>query len=81
MPYCPICGEKHSPSLNISRHMILKAITHNDDHERYLDLLTGRDMSVWGHKNDASVANLLKKYYRKLGRFPALVELEEREDK
>lgn len=60
MPNCPICGKEHKTLVNMSTHMILIAINrHGDDHERYLDLLTGRDQSVWGHRNDAAVAESL----------------------
>ena len=75
------CGEEHSPCINLSRHVILKAINHHDDHELYLNLLTGKDMHVWGHRNDANVAALMRKYFRKYKRLPTLLELEEREDK
>jgi hypothetical protein len=81
---CPICRSEHRTWTNMSTHMILKAgyersIGHagDDDHARYLDLLTGKDQHVWGHKNDAAVGNLMKRYYRKLGRFPMLQELED----
>ena len=80
MPNCPICHEEHSPFLNLSRHMVLYAFNHRGDHERYLVLLTGQDMSVWGNRKDAAIARLMQKYYRKLRRLPLLEELEERED-
>ena len=82
MPSCPICGNEHKTMVNVSTHMILIAINHpGDDHERYLDLLTGRDQSIWGHKNDAAVAALMRRFYRKLKRLPMLEELEDREDR
>jgi len=58
--------------------MILIAINrHGDEHERYLNLITGKDQHVWGHRNDAAVGNLMKRYYKKYGRIPTLAELEE----
>jgi hypothetical protein len=81
MANCPICGKEHKTLVNMSTHMILIAINHQgDDHGRYLDLLTGRDQHVWGHKNDAAVAEIFRNFYRKLKRFPTLEELEDRED-
>ena len=75
---CPICRSEHRTWTNMSTHIILTAITHEgDDHGRYLDLLTGKDQSVWGHKNDAAVGNMMKRYYRRLGRLPTLAELED----
>ena len=77
MVACPVCGSEHKTWTNMSTHMILTAITHyGGDHGRYLDLLTGKDQSVWGHRNDAAVGNLMKRYYRRLGRLPTLGELE-----
>ncbi|MDD4985179.1 MAG: hypothetical protein PHQ43_05235 [Dehalococcoidales bacterium] len=78
MVNCPICRKEHNTWANMSTHMILIAINRRgDDHGRYLDLLTGKDQQTWGHRNDAAVGNLMKRYYKKLGRLPTLEELEE----
>jgi len=62
--------------------MIETAIcNHYDDHERYLDLFTGKDQNFWGHRHDSLIAKSLNNYHRKRGRFISLIELEERNDK
>lgn len=84
MVACPICRSEHRTWTHMSTHMILKAVnersmghTGDDPHATYLDMLTGNDQHYWGHKHDAAVGNLMKRYYRRFGRLPMLQELEE----
>jgi len=76
MVRCPVCGSEHTRWSYMSTHMILTAINRSYEHERYLNLITGKDQHVWGHKRDAAVGNLMRKIYKKYGRLPSLNELE-----
>ena len=85
MVNCPVCGKEHKTMVNMSTHMIMIGVHSvinriGDNHERYLNLLTGKDIHVWGHKNDAKVAELMSKYYRRKKRLPTLEEMEEAND-
>ena len=82
MAACPICRSEHRTWTNMSTHMILKAVnersmghTGDDPHATYLDLFTGKDQHFWGHKHDATVGNVMKRYYRRFGRLLTLQEL------
>ena len=67
----------------MSTHMILKGINErsighsgDDPHATYLDLFTGKDQHIWGHRHDAAVGNLMKRHYRRKRHLPMLQELE-----
>ena len=78
MVKCPVCTEEHKKIAHVTTHMIEKAKYHRgDDHQRYLELLTGGDESCWG-RNDKAIASLMRRYYKKYRRLPTLQELENR---
>lgn len=84
MVCCPVCRDESKTWTDMSRHMVEKAsyertIDHvgDDPHARYLDLFTRRDQSFWGHRHDARVGDMMRRFCRRNKRLPTLQELED----